>query len=87
MLGRRVSTASLLLATLFLSAEARSDEQARQADPVVVETFTRAGLFRQFDFNGDTFIEFIRFYSLRFCAETAGPIHRIYFGDLNSVLQ
>ena len=53
MLGRRVSTAGLLLATLFLSVEARSDEQARQADTVVVETFTRAGIFRHFDCNGD----------------------------------
>ena len=53
MLGRRISTVGLLLATLFLSADVRSDEQAREADAVVVETFTRAELLRRFDRNGD----------------------------------
>ena len=53
MLGRRISTAGLLLATLFLCADVRSDEQAREADAVVVETFTRVELLRRFDRNGD----------------------------------
>ena len=53
MLGRRMSTAGLLLATLFLCAAGRSDEQARQADAVGVETFTRVELLRRFDRDGD----------------------------------
>ena len=53
MFGSRISTVGLLLATLVVGGDVRSDDQARQADAVGVKTFTRAALLRRFDRNRD----------------------------------